>query len=444
MIKLKLSIIEKTALFLIVLFSIVMFCYYLNQNYSVNYYDEERYVHISNQILINGLFNLEESLRTYLYPLLIALFRIFTNGDIIVTKIIFSVFQYLCYCFLMFLMAKSFYRLFNTKIVWFSILIFGLLNPYLIQSTTLFLTDILALSFIMISMLLVLFGSFEKKRTYALIFLFLYSAVMIRPSSLIFIPIILVLLLFRKMYINDIRLKKCIYSAGILMIVFIPQLYNNVVQYNHWTPLIHNNLYSFQSKVAAMYLKYGTVIIPGEVPGLVHYSPFYLETENMTIFSMIFNEFFAFIVVYTSHIFGVLDWGYIDTYIRDFYSLDRIIASLLLYFFWIVSVYGIYIILIKKEKNKIEKFVIFALLFSVIIYTIFIGTTAIESRFGYPIYLLMLPFSYAGLEGLAKNKKLSNLVLKCFICVIVVMTMFYLSFMMDAQTGRIDWFSKLF
>lgn len=63
--------------------------------------------------------------------------------------------------------------------------------------------------------------------------------------------------------------------------LMISQLYNNVTQYDDWTPLIHEDLYEFQSQLAASYLKYGTVVIPDEEPGLVFKSPYAINSgEN--------------------------------------------------------------------------------------------------------------------------------------------------------------------
>ncbi|RED57634.1 hypothetical protein DFP95_110107 [Cohnella lupini] len=114
------SIFSKTnyVLFLLICaFSIAQFTYFLVQNYNVNYYDEEGYYFISNQIIQNGLFNLTEELRTYLYPLILSLFYVFTDGSLSSHKILVSIFQYAVLIFTVLLIAKTAFNYSKSKVV---------------------------------------------------------------------------------------------------------------------------------------------------------------------------------------------------------------------------------------------------------------------------------------------------------------------------------------
>lgn len=195
-----------------------------------------------------------------------------------------------------------------------------------------------------------------------------------------------------------------------MLIIFFPQLYNNIKQFDHWTPLIHANLYEFQSNLAASNLKYGTVVIPGENAQLFFPAPYSIDSLKNGIFELIHTNFLAFITVYSSHLFGVLDWGYIKTYITDYYSISRIFGSLFLYLFWIFGFYGLYLF-IKNNKTILERFIILSLVSSFLIYWGFIGTTIIESRFGYPLFVLILPFAGISTQHLwdyISNKKIDK------------------------------------
>ncbi|WP_433747674.1 hypothetical protein [Paenibacillus amylolyticus] len=435
--------------------SILMFFYYLRTNYNVSYYDEAGYMNLSKAILENGLFSLISDLRTYLYPLVISIISIFTDGDPFVIKVVVSIFQYVIYSYTILKLAKYFGNYHNNNLAYYSVLCFGLLNPYFIHATTLLLTDMLASCFILLALSSLMFGDFGKKITYFQIFGYINASVMIRPSSLIFIPIVLLLLFVRNYMFKDVRIWTSILSFLALSVLFFPQLFNNVKYYNDWNPLLHANLYEFQSNLAASNLKYGTVVIPGEHPKLFYASPFVESMEAESIYSLIFTDFFAFLITYLSHLFGVLDWGYIQIYISNFYPPSRILGSLFLYVFWIVSFYGLASFLKsckEKKEQKIGVFIALTLSTSFILYWAFLGTTIIESRFGYPLYLLMLFYFAYGVKRIVeyiqihqRNATISMLKLSISILFSIglVLVIFYLSFLMDYQTGRINWINWL-
>lgn len=431
----------------IFLASIFLFLYYLNMNYKISYFDENGYVGISKSILAQGLFNINDPVRTYFYPLIISCISIFTNGDIAQIKIGMSIFQYLFYVYTICLLSNKMYVFYNKKTVYYGILFFGLLNPYLIQSTTLFLTDLMASCCIILALVYLVFGDFSKNKPYLMIFAYGYIATMIRPSSLVFIPILIVLLVVRHIKFKDVNIIKSIVFGISTLVIFFPQLYNNVRQFSDWTPLLHMDLYQFQNNLAASNLKYGTVVIPNEKAQLFFPSPYLSDSSTSGIFKLIFTNLPAFILAYFSHLFGVLDWGYIDTYIKDYYPISRIIGSLFLYLFWIVSFYGVYFF-IKKNELKSGIFIAISFLSSFILYWGFIGTTIIESRFGYPLFMLLLPFSgwtiqycmdYWKSEGINRSLKVKKAIKYSFILIIVILLTFYLSFLLDYQTGRINW-----
>lgn len=161
---------------------------------------------------------------------------------------------------------------------------------------------------------------------------------------------------------------------------------------------------------------------------------------------MIGNDFFGFIMVFTAHLFGVLDWGYIDTYIKEWYPISRMIGSIFIYLFWISAFYGSIIFLFRKNKNIREWFIGLSLVIAFLGYWLFIGTTVVESRFGYPLFMIFLPFAGIGVENFKVGFSRGNYVSKVkilLIIVILILIMFFLSFVLDYQTGRINWFKIL-
>ncbi|MUG89178.1 hypothetical protein GNP92_22930 [Paenibacillus timonensis] len=433
-------------LMLLLLLSTIMFSFFLLKNYNVNYYDETNYIEVSQQILLNGLTNLNEPLRTYLYPLLIAIISVFTQNFEVV-KIVMSIMQFLFYIFTIHFVAKSVYSYKKNNYVFYGVIAVGFLNPYLVQSTTLLLTDIMATCCLTIAVFHTIFNDFSKKRDYYIVFILSYAAIMIRPSSLIIFPLLIVVMFMRKLMLKELNYFRGIKTAVFSSVMFLPQLYNNVKQFNDWTPLIHQDLYGFQSRLAATYLKYATVVIPNQEPGLIYRTPYNVSPDT-TIYDLIFQQPISFVVTYIVHIFGALDWGYVDTYINDFYPFSRIIASIFLYSFWLIAFLGI-INFFKKVKSAREKFIGISLLILFLGYALFIGTTVVESRFGYPLFLFLIPFfgyfiwlinEKSELKIRKRNKTTVFVYIALFL--VYLSAIFTLSFYLDLQTDRINWINQ--
>ncbi|CAM3335578.1 MULTISPECIES: glycosyltransferase family 39 protein [Saccharibacillus] len=426
--------------------SLIIFSIYFKQNFSTLFYDEVGYYYVGKHVTGTGLFNVNESLRTYFYPLIIAVLSLFTDYQVSSVKIIVIFSQYFIYLYTVYKVAKTFFGQKKAFGFW-AVIFFGFLNPYLIQATTLLLTDIFATCFVILALLKLLSGDMDKNKTFILSFIFMGMAIMIRPSSLIFIfPMIIVILL--KWYLfRKVKISSLIIGALFIPVMFFPQIYNNVKQFNEWSFLVHQDLYAFQSKLAATYLKYGTVIIPDEKAQLIFSVPFTVDPD-MSIYGLLLDNPLKFIFVYVIHIFSALDWGYIDTYINDFYPLSRIIGSIFLYIFWFICFSGIYNAVKKrKEYEKEAAFKFISLLIFSIMYLAFIGTTVVESRFGYPVFLLLLPFAGLYLEKafhfLLEQKKSVTIRKGCIhviAALIFIMLMFGASFLLDSTTGRINWF----
>ncbi|WP_169083620.1 hypothetical protein [Paenibacillus sp. PL91] len=421
---------------IISLISLTQFIYFVDQNSVENYYDEKRYYDIGINILNSGLFNIADDLRTYLYPFLISLFYIFTDGQAASVKILFSVFQFIIYLITVLMIARTAYDFQKRKTVFFTILVFGLLNPYLIQSTTLLLTDLLASCFLIISLMYLLKSDLNKLSNGAIVASLLYAAVLIRPSSAIFMILFFLIALYRVAIIKNFKPIRFIIIGLLLLILFFPQLYMNITKFNHFTPLIHINLLEQQSVWATQLLKYGTVVIDGENPGLRYVTP-WIMNNNISMFQLMSSDFFVFVGVLVVHIFGLFDWGYVDTYINDLAVSTRLLPSILLYIQWFLIGMGVLYLKLRKQHT----FMTVSLVIASVGYALFIATTAIESRFGYPIYLIMLFFSGFGVQYIYEyiyNKKALFYIFSSLLFVICISL--YFSYFIDMQTERIIWF----
>lgn len=445
---------EKLFLCFVGLFSILIFIYYLQKNMYISLHDEGGYLQISTQILQEGLFSLKEPVRTYMYPLLIAVFRAINFGDDLYSKAIFSVFQYFVYIMTIILIANVSWAVKPKKIIVHTIFSLGVLNPYLIQSATLYLTDLLSSCIIVITIVFAASSNVNKGVNIFLSIGLLVVSLMIRPSNAIFFPVVFIILLIRLIK-KEIKLNfKLLVFGFAQLLILLPQLYNNVVHFNKWTPLIVQKLYTTQSIWATQFLKYAT-LASSENPQLFYNNPYHLfrPDDTTTIFQMMFENFGVFIFTVSAHLFAVLDWGYIDTYITNFYPVSRIFGSVFLYLSWLLILLGI-CLWVKgffegnfKSRMRPGGLAINACLFTSILYTSFISTTLVESRFGYPIFILLLAFSGWGAEYVFNSIKSSNNSFLYFIkalgylvlFVILVAVLLLLSFKFDVYTGKIDW-----
>ena len=483
--------------------SLLLFLFYVSLNAYQTLWDELEYLTISQQILDKGSFDEYASYRTYLYPAIISSIKIFSTDDVTL-KIIFSGIQYAVYLGTVILIANyatsfsksksklafpnfidpkkgaqhyldrynnepSYKSWFDKnypnytiqqateivipvkknehKIIWHSVIAFGFLNPFLIQATTLFLPDVLASCFIVLSIFsLTRLDLTKSKFIFFAIGLF-YCAVMIRPSSMIFLPIVAGIILFRFLKKKNISISKVSLISVILLVIFVPQIYQNVTNFGEWTPLIVKPLYELQTSWGVEGLKYYSVVpVPGEKPSIGYMSPLQAD-KDVNIYQLLIEDPSIFLFVYSSHIFGVLDWNYVDNHIKELYPLNRIPASLLIYSTWFFVIWGIVETRFFFNTND---FLMKILIISAILYLAFIATTMVETRFGYPIFLLLLPFSGYGVKYLydsciKRDNKITKLLINRigFIVIysIFISTFFYLSFSFSSLSNRgIDWF----
>jgi len=304
--------------------SFFIFLFYVNLNEDINFYDELGYLIMSQKIRENGLFGWENQERTYLYPTILAsigsIFNAESEGisqgvyqgvyilniDRITNKIIISVLQYAVYLGSVIFIANSAVWKNGNKIIWHSVIALGFLNPFLIQATTLLLTDILASCFMVVSIFSLTRLDLNRSKFVLFAIGLFYASVMIRPSSVILLPIVVGLILFRILKKKNINILKVSLISLALLVIFMPQLYQNVTKWGEWTPLITNPLYEEQISWAANFMKYATVIIPGEEGELFYYPPFPTDDPNVNIYQLLLENPSTFLHQYFFHIFEVL------------------------------------------------------------------------------------------------------------------------------------------
>ncbi|HEX3008915.1 MAG TPA: hypothetical protein VHO90_15025 [Bacteroidales bacterium] len=448
-------------LFTILAGSLAIFLSFLVQNRVVSYYDESGYAAFADVILTRGLFNLgNNDLRTYFFPLLIAVFKLFTNGDWVIVKTFFSIFQYLIYLSVIIFIALSSHRFTQDDRIVLPILAGGFVNPYIIQTCTLFGNDALSACVMIISVFFAIFGDFSKKRDIFLSIGFAVINVMIRPTSLIYLFGIGGILLIRVLMRNVSFSPRLILVGVSCLLFFFPQIYHNVTDFDKLTPLVAQDLYSQHTTAATNSLKYATVVIPGEIPQLIYQNPFINPQTHISIWDLLGTHFDVFLYVVGVHFFAIIDWAYVDAFIRDYYPTSRLLASAWLYICWFFSIFGLLsyswqdlkrkLISLKQAYRPDDAFLLL-LIPIILVYIAFIVTSSPESRFGYPLFLLCLPFMGLGVSRATEqvnkahpSKRWKYLGTLTILLIAFIIIMFFLSFSLDKMTGRIDWLGYLF
>jgi len=425
------------------LLSFAIFLYYLSRNYGASYWDESGYLKLAHRILGFGIFNIHDDLRTYLYPTLVAGSLLVTGGHAAAAKVVMAFLLYGLYLTTVFYVARRTFSVFQNEAVRRIMLVLGCLNPYLLQACSLYLTDSVATSLGAIALFTALTADLNRPRNVVLSYSLVYAAVMIRPASLIFFPIMLAITALRYGIGKTpwLRPSFILINLASIGLVFLPQVYNNYVYFHILSFLIPYNLYAAQVAYGIQYVKYATVVAVGQIPGLKYVNPFVPPIGRITeIVHHVTPKNVAFAGV--AHLFGALDWGYVDTYIANFYPLSRILGSLFLYPCWILAAGTMPGALaparVAPERPREVTQLLRMILMAAAVYLAFIGTTQVESRFGYPVFLLLLPLMGLGLLNLARVGK-AGLMTRVLALVAVILVLFAASFSFDRLTGRIFW-----
>lgn len=427
--------------------SFCIFLYYLAHNVSANYYDEAGYIKIAHRILEFGVFNIQDSLRTYLYPTIVAGSLLVTASHLAIAKVLLSVVQYGVYVWALFYIAKQTFGVVKSEAVRRIVLVLGLLNPYLLQACSLYLTDSLATSLGSVALFTAMTGDLSRKRNVFLSFSLAYVCIMIRPASLIFFPMLLIITALRYGIGKTpwFTPQFVLINLASIGVVFFPQVYNNYVYFHILSALMPYNLYLAQVAYGLQFVKYGTVVALGEVPGLKYVNPFVPPINRITEivhYVTPLNVAYAWV----AHVAGALDWGYVDTYIRKFYPASRILGSLFLYPCWYFAAIAIPGALAPRDPAHSEEVrqLLRLTLISGAIYLAFIGTTQVESRFGYPVFMLFLPLMGVGMVAAVRSCTSRTATMTSALALAtVVVVMFAGSFSFDLLTGRIFWYDHL-
>jgi hypothetical protein len=435
----------------ILLVSYALFLYYFSASHPVRYYDENHYLSLAKLLWEQGPQVQTElhAQRTYLYPLLLSWLLPITGWDPPGLKTIVATVQYgVLVATVIYLAAGLSQRdVPRVALARRAVLVAGLWNPYLVQATTLVLTDSLAACAIAFSVAAA-WRLDVSRFPGALASVGVAAAgAMLRPAALPALGLVLATVGFRVWVKGDVRAGAFAWRGVACLAVMLPQLALNLRNFGLWSVLPQIPMYQIQQYWAASRLRWLTSVDSRSPGGIAYLSPVPVG-PNETIFTTIFENPLAFVVAYGAHWFHILDWGFVEIYVADLYAPSRIVGSVFVYTVWLLAAWGA-VALWRRSGPSLEldgHWLVLGL--AALAYAAFVATTQMETRYAYPVMLLALAFvgpgAVAATQWLRGGAGLRRAFAGGFAYIGVTLGLLWLSLRLDLTTGRIDWFKHYF
>lgn len=274
--------------------------------------------------------------------------------------------------------------------VWHVPVALMLINMYLVQATTLCLTDILASCLIVLGIMAMIYLPITPIAI-AIEVGIVSMAGMMRPASLFFLLSMPVLYSVR--YLTETQkfsirgfLRPFPNAIIAFCIVVFPQLMiNQTINPGAVKFPIVKNLWSGQQGWGNRLLKYGTSVDGQMVGHPVKYS---IPDSLRKIPGG----------VRVGKVLAMADQGEVNTYMREFDSIPRKVASVFYYGFLYMTIVGIVsMIYLRRWKEFV------LIMLPLLLYMAALSSCAVESRFFYPCIMLSMPLCACGIEVVTRK-----------------------------------------
>ena len=383
------------------LISLGIFSIYFCQNSGARLYDEIGYTNLAIQLFQREPWALVANYRTYLYVGILAFGYLLVGIDYL--KPFIAILQYLFLFGSCVYILKCIYQIASPKrLGWIFALTGGAIicNPYLIQSTTLLLTDLVAACLVGVAFYAFIFQPYSVRNS-ILVPLMMVIAGMIRPAMFYFLFAFFILYIIKfyretKKHSLYAFLKPVPIALLLCCLCCFPQfIWLKQLSPEEFRFPIVRQLGSIQMTWGMKYLKYGTYVGSERSPKVFFNNPFYDASIKSS------GEFYrkkplSAVLTCACHILSMIDQGEINTYMRSLDSWPRKIASFFSYLFWYIILLGILLFFRLRRSKIVSGMVLLQLGIPILIYLACCSTTAVESRFIYPVLLLLPYFFYGG------------------------------------------------
>jgi hypothetical protein len=369
-------------------------------------YDAWGYAELARRISRAGLMGAASEVRTYGYPLFVALCNGFHPGGPRAVRAVVFVVQLVIYLAACAFGARVLGSAFRSARFGRRVYVASALNPFLLVRTTECLSDLLSAVLAYVAVLLAIPRGDppESSRTVglraALSFAAAALATVVRPSNAAVLAAVAVLWLARRALWRELRPAA---AAGILaaaLLPFVPQIAVNAKAFGRPRPLIVESLYAKQTAWGAAGLKYGGLLLPGEPPELHYDNPLYRGEAGASDFGR--RRPAAYAATLALHVFAMFDHDFLFTYPTVAHPWYRWPVSLLNYAFLFLVLAGVAVFLASARRTARERpaeaFAGLALILAAGASVALYVPTLVESRFAATAEFLLTPFLVVALE----------------------------------------------
>lgn len=372
--------------------------------------DEELYLQLGQQIVEYGFETLAYPLRTYLYPLMLAIpIRLLGDAERVWSAVALT--QYLLLVgSALWLTRYCRNRLHLSPLAGEIALACIVLNPYLLFASHRVLTDVPSACLGVVGLVLAASSEWAKWYRIGLGFALMSAATMLRPSASIFLAVAALALLCR-LFAERPSWKKVVCAGAVSAVltgaIFAPQVRMNYVHFHVKSPLVAGDLYSLHAKNAIRFLRYETVLIHGHVPGRFTLNPIPVEKDKSdSIYEALYEQPLAAVVALGGHAFSLIEWGRPQVYIGCLDCwLGRVLSVAAQSVAWSLAGLGLWVIQRRRQWTSLSRTSAAA----AVVYICALSTSVVEGRFGFPLLLLATPFIAAGVNQLLLNQPLRRI-----------------------------------
>ncbi len=396
------------------------------------WYDSFHYFTLSRIVSTEGFWNLHSRVRTYGYPLFVALCTGFRDPGPAATRALVFAAQLVVYLGVSFHAARVAGRVFRSRRIFLGTYLLTALNPIALARTTEVLSDLVSAALILLAVLRSVETDGSPKRRAFGAFLWAGLSVAVRPANLSVVPALVLIWILRKRLCRERPARTLATGAAALALALLPQLQGNVRAYDAWTPLLPDHLYGDQARWGMSMLKYGTLVIPGVRPELVYENPFYAGgAASPTAFLRAQPLRYAATLVL--HGFALVDQDFPFSFITNPRPRSRWPISLWNYGFLFLAGCGLASGLARWRAQSTEaRLYLAAAATTGLAYLAVYLPVAVESRFSLPLYLIASPAAASSLVGLW-GRPLRTLVPVAAAAAAFIAACFWLSLWLTAQ-----------
>ena len=363
-------------------------------------YDSETYVRIARFLAIGRLEGWEQ--RTYGYPAFLAVALILARGDTVTLGWVVFAIQFAVYLGACWLFARRVAAAFGSVRIGQVTLVLTALNPYALILSGIILTDLLSVALITVAAALLLPARSSPASTRGVLrdgVLALFTlalAAEIRPANAVLLPVGGLFWLARWWQATGavrpgLLVGGCLLVAVAAAIPIVPQVLVNLTLYGEPSPFTPRSLYREQIAWGMANLKYATFTprgFDGE-PNLFYRNPFVAGQPSPGAYML--TRPHLLVATLALHGFGLLDQDYPFVYIPTLDPWYRWPVSIVNYLLlWTMAV-GLVLGWRRWWRSSDTGLAWSALAGLGTSYLLLYLPTAVECRFGVPLFVLMAP-----------------------------------------------------